>query len=174
MRAIANSTYRNFMRKYKLKLTKVVNEQRKYKTMKEMSTELYNYETNNNIDDGLYYDSMTGGNFISNIIYKENKFNPNKMQTKSPFIKKFIKKQTAKLIKLLDFLKNYHTTLQTEFGMIKDTTNNKGKAIVIENYNNHARQYKISYNNFFKLYERYKHLLNKTNDKKIKQFIKLN
>ena len=49
-------TYKLFMKKYKLKLSKIVSGKRKRKTMKEMSKEIYDYETNNeSVKIGLYY-----------------------------------------------------------------------------------------------------------------------
>jgi len=55
-RAISSETYKKFMRAYKLKLTKIVNGKRKYKTMKEMAKEIYNYETKTaSVISGLYY-----------------------------------------------------------------------------------------------------------------------
>ena len=56
-RAISKITYRHFMKKYKLPLTIVLNDKRKYKTMPQMSKEIYDYETGNaNILTGLYYE----------------------------------------------------------------------------------------------------------------------
>jgi len=46
MRAIVFETYKFFMKKYKLKLSVVVNGKRRKKTMKEMSYEIYDHETN--------------------------------------------------------------------------------------------------------------------------------
>jgi len=55
-RSIARQTYVKFMKRYKLKIMKRVDNKYKYKTMVEMSKEIYNYETNNdNVMEGLYY-----------------------------------------------------------------------------------------------------------------------
>ena len=57
-RIISRSTYKNFMKKYSLKLmTKKYNEYKyKYKTMQQMQKEIYEYETNNNdVKNGLYF-----------------------------------------------------------------------------------------------------------------------
>ena len=47
---ISYLTYRRFAIKYKIKLSK----NNKKKTMKQLSNEIYNYEKNNNIKNGLY------------------------------------------------------------------------------------------------------------------------
>jgi hypothetical protein len=55
-RAIALKTYKSFMKKYKLKLmNKDEEDNYVYKSMKQMSSEIYNYETTNKIKVGLYY-----------------------------------------------------------------------------------------------------------------------
>jgi len=56
MRAIAYETYKIYMKKYKLKLSVVIDGKRRKKTMKQMSYEIYNHETyNESIKKGLYY-----------------------------------------------------------------------------------------------------------------------
>ena len=57
-RAIAKETYKMFMKKYSLQLMikDKDNYKYKYKSMKQMSKEIYNYETNDkDIKEGLYY-----------------------------------------------------------------------------------------------------------------------
>ena len=49
-------TYKTFMKKYKLPLMIKQNDKYIYKTISEMSKEIYDYETNNDfITSGLYY-----------------------------------------------------------------------------------------------------------------------
>jgi hypothetical protein len=50
-------TYQRFMKKYKLPLTIVKDNKRKYKTMKQMAKEIYDHETRSDrlIMKGLYY-----------------------------------------------------------------------------------------------------------------------
>jgi len=88
------------MKKYKLKLSVVIDGKRRKKTMKQMSHEIYNHETNDeSIKNGLYYieKSLIGGSlksqFISNIIYSK-KFDITK-----------IKKPSESLIKQLEVKK---------------------------------------------------------------------
>ena len=55
-RIISRSTYKNFMKKYSLKLMTKKHNHYKYKTMQEMQQEIYEYETNNNdVKNGLYF-----------------------------------------------------------------------------------------------------------------------
>ena len=58
MRAIGRDTYKMFMKKYKLRLSKKVNGRYKQKTLKQMQKEIYDYESNldNELkEDGLYF-----------------------------------------------------------------------------------------------------------------------
>ena len=56
MRAISIETYKYYMKKYKLKLSVVIDGKRRKKTMKQMSSKIYNHETyNESIKKGLYY-----------------------------------------------------------------------------------------------------------------------
>ena len=56
MRAIGYTTYKNYMKLYKLKLSIVEDGKRRHKTISEMSKEIYNHEKkNNNIKTGLYF-----------------------------------------------------------------------------------------------------------------------
>ena len=51
-RTISIKTYRDFAKRYKIKITK----NGKYKTMKQLQTEIYNHEKNDeSIIDGLYF-----------------------------------------------------------------------------------------------------------------------
>jgi hypothetical protein len=56
-RVISQATYKQYLKKYKLKLTVVVNNVRRYKTIPEMKLELYQYEmnTHNPLKDGLFF-----------------------------------------------------------------------------------------------------------------------
>jgi hypothetical protein len=54
-RPIARKTYQEFAKKYGINLTKPHKTYRKYKTFKELQQEIYDYENNNNINDGLYF-----------------------------------------------------------------------------------------------------------------------
>ena len=54
-RIISGKTYKTFMKKYKIPLLKKQNDKYVYKSMSEMSKEIYEYETNNNIMTGLYF-----------------------------------------------------------------------------------------------------------------------
>ena len=55
-RIISRKTYKTFMKKYKIPLMIKKNNKYIYKTMKEMSKEIYDYERNNDfITPGLYY-----------------------------------------------------------------------------------------------------------------------
>ena len=55
-RIISRKTYKTFMKKYKMPLMIKKNNKYIYKTMLEMSKEIYDYETNNDfITSGLYY-----------------------------------------------------------------------------------------------------------------------
>ena len=55
-RIISKGTYKTFMKKYKIPLMIKKNDKYIYKTMREMSKEIYDYERNNDfIMPGLYY-----------------------------------------------------------------------------------------------------------------------
>ena len=55
-RIISRKTYKTFMKKYKIPLMIKKNNQYIYKTMLQMSEEIYDYEKNNDfITSGLYY-----------------------------------------------------------------------------------------------------------------------
>ena len=55
-RIISRQTYKTFMKKYKISLMIKQNDKYIYKTISEMSKEIYDYETNNDfITSGLYY-----------------------------------------------------------------------------------------------------------------------
>ena len=55
-RAISADTYKKFMKRYKLRLTKTINGKYKPKTMRQMSKEIYDYESNHGLyEDGLYF-----------------------------------------------------------------------------------------------------------------------
>ena len=55
-RVISYETYKQYAKKYKIRLTKNINNKRVRKTMKQLQKEIYNYETNNpKIKKGLYY-----------------------------------------------------------------------------------------------------------------------
>jgi len=57
-RLIARQTYKNFMKKYKLRVTEITEDgKRKPKTIAQMRNEIYKYETETTDDivDGLYY-----------------------------------------------------------------------------------------------------------------------
>jgi len=55
MRVISYDTYKQFAKQYKIRLSKVVNGKRIKKPMSELQHEIYNYEKNNNINKGLYF-----------------------------------------------------------------------------------------------------------------------
>ena len=54
-KTVKQADYKNYMKKYKLRLNTSVDGKYKPKSMKVMSRELYDHETNNGINDGLYY-----------------------------------------------------------------------------------------------------------------------
>ena len=54
-RIISRSTYKNFMKKYSLKLMTKKHNHFEYKTMQQMQKEIYEYETNNDVKIGLYF-----------------------------------------------------------------------------------------------------------------------
>jgi len=55
-RAISNKTYKDFMKKYKLFISYVLDGKRYKKTIPMMQKEIYEYElSNDNIKDGLYF-----------------------------------------------------------------------------------------------------------------------
>jgi hypothetical protein len=57
MRLISATTYKSFMKKYKLKLSYIIDGKRRNKTMQQMQAEIYEYESNpkNKINNGLYF-----------------------------------------------------------------------------------------------------------------------
>ena len=56
MRAISRNTYKTFMKKYKLKLSIKIDGKYKPKSSKQMSKEIYEYESNYDVPlPGLYY-----------------------------------------------------------------------------------------------------------------------
>lgn len=59
-RAIARQTYAMFAKKYKIKLGKTVKNKWKRKTLKELQYDIYNYEINNNVSNGLYFHTIQG------------------------------------------------------------------------------------------------------------------
>jgi len=54
-RIISRSTYKNFMKKYSLKLMTKKHNHYKYKTMQQMQKEIYAYEMINDVKIGLYF-----------------------------------------------------------------------------------------------------------------------
>ena len=56
-RIIGLKTYKTFAKKYKIRLSYVINNKRKQKTMAELREAIYKYETENpdKFDVGLYY-----------------------------------------------------------------------------------------------------------------------
>ena len=58
-RLIAHLTYRNFMKKYHLHTTEIINGKRKLKSIPTMQKQIYAYERKNasNIKNGLYYNT---------------------------------------------------------------------------------------------------------------------
>ena len=54
-RAIGRGTYKMFAKRYGIKLSTVKNGVRKLKTLKQLSEEIFKFETDNYVDEGLYY-----------------------------------------------------------------------------------------------------------------------
>ena len=52
-RIIGYLTYKDFAKKYGIRLTTSTTKRKK--TMKELATQIYNYEKNHNIKNGLYF-----------------------------------------------------------------------------------------------------------------------
>ncbi len=53
--AVSPLTYRMFARRYGIKLTKMANGSRKYRTSKELKKDIYNYEKKHKPKDGMYW-----------------------------------------------------------------------------------------------------------------------
>ena len=54
-RVIAYETYKSYAKKYGIKITKKVNNKRVYKSMRQLSRDIYNYESKHPVKNGLYY-----------------------------------------------------------------------------------------------------------------------
>ena len=52
---VSNQTYLAFCKKYKIKVTEVVNGKRRKKNILELRSEIKQYEKTNGVTDGLYY-----------------------------------------------------------------------------------------------------------------------
>jgi len=55
MRIISYKTYKQFAKKYKIKLTKVIDGKRIKKSFYDFQQEIYKFEDENNIKNGLYF-----------------------------------------------------------------------------------------------------------------------
>ena len=55
MRATSRATYKTFMKKYGIPLMIKENGKYRYKSMKQMQQQIYEYETYNDVITGLYY-----------------------------------------------------------------------------------------------------------------------